>query len=371
MKKQNGTINLIKFLMAVGILLMHAGMEFGFDRFQGTWIFVEWFYIFAGYCVTKEVVKKSWPAAASAATPAAASAAMTGTTDGAPAKSADPGELTFGILKKRICAIYPYFFVACILGLVIQLLAGSLVIGSVSDAAPVAAEFLMLQMTGLNLANRGVIGTTWFLSAMWIALALIIPCIAKMKKYYVCVLSLLLALLIYGYLDVTTGYLWSPGSWAGFAAKGTLRAVAALSLGAFSYGLGERLRPALTRPKTESLLLYAAYALVFLFTWRYADSKWYYLIPLLFTVLVAVGMTKQPGWDVPDTKATRFLGKISMLLFINHVYNIYAIQKAFPQWSLPRKMFITLLAACVCMAVSYFGGEALKKLWHSKKNALK
>ena len=347
--------------MAVGILLMHAGMEFGFDRFQGTWIFVEWFYIFAGYCVTKEVVKKSWPAAASAATPAAAPAAMTGTTDGAPAEPADTGELTFGILKKRICAIYPYFFVACLLGLVIQLLAGSLVIGSVSDAAPVAAEFLMLQMTGLNLANRGVIGTTWFLSAMWIALAILIPCIAKMKKYYVCVLSLLLALLIYGYLDVTTGYFWSPGSWAGFAAKGTLRAVAALSLGAFSYGLGERLRPILTRPKTESLLLYAGYALVFLFTWRYADSEWFWMIPYLFMVLVAVGMAKKPGWDVPDTRFTRLLGKISMLLFINHAYLTFAIQTAFPQWSLPRKIFITLLAACVCMAVSYFGGEALKK----------
>lgn len=371
MKKQNGTINLIKFLMAVGILLMHAGMEFGFDRFQGTWIFVEWFYIFAGYCVTKEVVKKAWPAAASAATPAAAPAAMTGTTDGAPAEPVDTGELTFGILKKRICAIFPYFFVACLLGLVIQMAAGSLKFGSVNDTAWIAEDLLMLQMTGLNLTGRSIMGTTWFLSAMWIALALIIPCIAKMKKYFVLVLSLLLPALIYGYLDVTTGYLWSPAIWVGFAAKGTLRAVAALSLGAFSYGLGERLKESLVRPKAESLLLYAGYALVFVFTWRYGDSEWFWMIPYLFMVLVAVGMAKKPGWDVPDTRFTRFLGKVSMLLFINHAYLTFAIQTAFPQWSLPRKMFITLLAACVCMAVSYFGGEALKKLWHSKKNALK
>ena len=345
MKRQNGTINLIKFLMAVGILLMHAGMEFGFDRFQGTWIFVEWFYIFAGYCVTKEVMK----------------IVLAGERSNDPEDVVDTGELTFGILKKRICAIYPYFFVACLLGLMIQLASGSVRYGSVSDTAGIAGDLLMLQMTGLNLTGRSIMGTTWFLSAMWIAMAILIPCIAKMKKYFVLVLSLLLPALIYGYLDVTTGYLWSPAIWVGFAVKGTLRAIAGISLGAFSYGLGERLKESLVRPKAESLLLYAGYALVFVFTWRYGDSEWFWMIPYLFMVLVAVGMAKKPGWDVPDTKATRFLGKISMLLFINHVYNIYAIQKAFPQWSLPRKMFITLLAACVCMAVSYFGGEALKK----------
>ena len=361
MKRQNGTINLIKFLMAVGILLMHAGMEFGFDRFQGTWIFVEWFYIFAGYCVTKEVVKKSWPAAASAA--------MTGTTDGAPAEPADTGELTFGILKKRICAIFPYFFVASLLGLVIQMAAGSLKFGSVNDTAWIAEDLLMLQMTGLNLTGRSIMGTTWFLSAMWIALALIIPCIAKMKKYFILVLSLLLPALIYGYLDVTTGYLWSPAIWVGFAVKGTLRAIAGISLGAFSYGLGERLRPALTRPKTESLLLYAGYALVFVFTWRYGDSEWFWMIPYLFMVLVAVGMAKKPGWDVPDTRFTRLLGKISMLLFINHAYLTFAIQTAFPQWSRSRKLLLLAAGLCVCMPVCYFGGELLKKAVRSLRKA--
>ena len=117
----------------------------------------------------------------------------------------------------------------------------------------------------------------------------------------------------------------------------------------------------------ESVLLYLAYALVFLFTRRYGDSRWYYLIPLLFTVLVAVGMTKKPGLDVPDNRLTRFLGKISMLLFINHVYLIYAIQKKFPQWALSRKMLVTVAGACLCMAAGYFGGEFLKKAWRFLK----
>ena len=347
--------------MAAGIVLLHIGTEFGWDRFQGTWIFVEWFYIFAGYCVTKEVVKKAWPAAASAA--------MIGTTDGAPAEPADTGELTFGILKKRICAIFPYFFVASLLGLVIQMAAGSLKFGSVNDTAWVAEDLLMLQMTGLNLTCRSIMGTTWFLSAMWIALALIIPCIAKMKKYFVMVLSLLLPALIYGYLDVTTGYLWSPAIWVGFAVKGTLRAIAGISLGAFSYGLGERLKESLVRPKAESLLLYAGYALVFVFTWRYGDSEWFWMIPYLFMVLVAVGMAKKPGWDVPDTRFTRFLGKVSMLLFINHAYLTFAIQTAFPQWSRSRKLLLLAAGLCVCMTVCYFGGELLKKAVRSLRKA--
>ena len=100
---------------------------------------------------------------------------------------------------------------------------------------------------------------------------------------------------------------------------------------------------------------------MFVFTRRYDDSRWYFLMPLLFTVLVPVSMVKKPGWDVPDTKVTRLPGTAGMLLYMNHSGVLYALEAAAPQWSLRHKLAIAAAISCAFMAVSYFGGEALKK----------
>ena len=55
----NGSINVIKFVFAVFVMLCHLGTTFGYDKiyyFQGSFIFVDWFFIFAGFTLAKKIL---------------------------------------------------------------------------------------------------------------------------------------------------------------------------------------------------------------------------------------------------------------------------------------------------------------------------
>ena len=55
-KPMNGTINVLKFIMAVFIFLMHCSVFFSDKYFQGSYIFVEWFYVLMGFTLAKTII---------------------------------------------------------------------------------------------------------------------------------------------------------------------------------------------------------------------------------------------------------------------------------------------------------------------------
>ena len=334
MKKQNGTINVIKFAGSLLIMLLHCAMYFGFPEFQGGWIMVEWFYIFAGFIITAGIYSQT--------------------------NDIPVWQSTWQIIWKRVSSIYPYFFVSCLIGLGVKIWSGDIPPFSFTNFIPFASEFLMLQMTGLR--NRTILGTSWFLSSMWIVLPFFIPCIIRFKKNFSRLFALVIPILIYGYIDKTYGYLWSPVDWLGICTKGTLRAVCGLCLGAVSYELSEILRNKLNKPLLESIVVYVAYLLIFVFMYRYDDSLMYYFIPFIFTVLIAVTMSKKPGFDIPDNRFTRFLNRISMLLFLNHAYWVMAIQKVYPQWTIGSKMLASFITTAISILLVYVIAELIKKI---------
>lgn len=331
MKRQNGTINFLKMASAVFIFLLHCAMYLGFPYFQGGWILVEWFYIFAGYQVTAGVFSKR--------------------------ETTEPWECTLKILWKRISSIYPCYLLSCFLGLLVRAWAGEITAGPLWEKLPYLSEIFMLQMTGIR--TYVITDTSWFLSAMWIALLLIVPCIHQFGKNFTRLFAFVIPVLIYGYLDAKCGYLWGPEKWLGWCMKGTLRAVSGLCLGCVSYELASVLRERLQKPVLESALTYAAYLLIFLFMIRFDDSVLYYFIPFVFVILIAVTMAKKPGLDFPDNGLTRFLNRISMILYLNHGYWIRSVERVHPEWSLRHRLVFSAAGTaasvfCVYVAMRIF-----------------
>ena len=255
--------------------------------------------------------------------------------------------------------MFPCYVISVILGLLVKYAAGTIEVRSLSDIVKIFAEVLMLQM--FRIPTAYITGTSWFLSAMWISLIVLIPVMIVTRKKFTRYIAPLLALAIYFFIQKRTGYLWEPDAWVGFAYKGTLRALAGISLGAFAYEIGTGIKDKLNHPALESACVWAVYGLILVLTTLFDDARWYYALPFIFTVLIAVQMNKKDGPDFPDGSVTRLLGKLSMVIYMNHYYLIDAIEKTSPSMSLDRKILIAFLLIAVAVSVVLFIDTTLRK----------
>ena len=97
----NGAINILKLIFAFTIVMVHCGTFFGYENFgwfQGAFIYVEWFYIFAGYTLARKVMRME--------------------------RKLPLCETTAGLLKQRILALLPYYWLSCCIALVLKMSTG-------------------------------------------------------------------------------------------------------------------------------------------------------------------------------------------------------------------------------------------------------
>ena len=255
--------------------------------------------------------------------------------------------------------MFPCYVISVILGLLVKYAAGTIEVRSLSDIVKIFAEVLMLQM--FRIPTAYITGTSWFLSAMWIALIILIPIMMVARRKFTRYIAPLLALTTYFYIQKKTGYLWEPDAWMGFAYKGTLRALAGISLGAFAYEIGTGIKDKLSHPVFDSICIWVVYGLILVLTTLFDDAGWFYFLPFIFTILIAVQMNKKDGPDFPDGSVTRLLGKLSMVIYMNHYYLIDAIEKTFPSMSLDRKILIAFILITVAVSAVMFIESILRK----------
>ena len=331
--RQNASINVIKFILSQSIVLLHCAMLFGFPRFQGGWIYVEWFYIFAGYTLAGTILGLSH----------------------------DAPVLKTGlrILWKRIRSVFPCYVISVALGLLVKYAVGAIEVQSLGDIGKILAEILMLQM--FRIPTAYITGTSWFLSAMWIALIVLIPIMMVARRKFTRYIAPVMTLAIYFFIQKRTGYLWEPDAWMGFAYKGTLRALAGISLGAFAYEIGTGIKDKLSHPVFDSICIWVVYGLILVLTTLFDDAGWFYFLPFIFTILIAVQMNKKDGLDFPDSSATRLLGKLSMVIYMNHYCLIDTIEKTFPSMQLDRKILIAFISITIAVSIVMFIETTLRK----------
>lgn len=337
MKQQNGNINLLKFLFSISILLLHVGAHYGFYPWTGSWIAVEWFFVFAGYTLTSHIYRIQ-------------------------------SEKTFSkdsakYILKRIGTFYPYFIVACICALILILYSGRYTITSFRRLPELLPDILLLQMFGFDGSMcTWYTGISWFLSALVICLIVFYVILMKYKRTFDRTFAIIIPLFIYGYIDITTGCLWGPSYWMGFCYKGLLRGIAGFCLGAFSYNIGLFLKSRVKPNQITKWIVAVMYIIIFYTMYKWDDSKIYYLFPYLFAFLIAADMTNENGL-VPDNTLTRFLGKISMIIYMTHYSWCAPLKTMLSNVSAVQFTLYVIAGTAVTSAIVYFLGKPLSLLW--------
>lgn len=297
-KPMNGSINVLKFIMALFIFLVHAGAFNNDTYFQGGYIYIEWFYIFMGWTLAKAIVNLP--------------------------KDEDVALGSFKIIYKRIAKIMPYFILSSLIALAVKLHFNQMTISSPWDINLIVHEILMLQMTTIQVVT--LTGTGWFLSSMLIALIIIVPIFIKLRKEFYPI-AFVVATLIYYYIYKEIGYLYHPVEWL-ITYKGNLRAIAGMSLGICGYAISPVIKNVFKNKIIASIFVILAYLGIFYYVYKVDESVYYFIIPYIFMILISITMNVDDIFG--DNVFTRFLGDISMVLFMNHYYIIHAIKKAMP-----------------------------------------
>lgn len=334
-KKQNGAVNLLKFIFALFVAVFHGTELFGSAWFGGGWVAVEFFYIFCGFTLTAHAARLDLRG------PEAV------------------GEETFKTLKKRILKIFPFLLAAAILSYILKhvFLTG---FGTWKiDLIRLLPEIFMSQMAGYP--GYWASGVAWFLSAMWIGIACVYPLILGWKILFTKVFAPLLAILLYGYLIVKTGSFAVPGTFMNIAFKGTLRAIAGISLGCASYHVSKALTDSGIPSKLLTAAEIAGYAVIFVIMLCIPDGEIYYYVPFAMMLLLALtSRADHPFAKRMDSGWTRFLGNASMILYLNHYYIASIIAECFPNGALYKKLGLYIVSAAVITALNILAENVIK-----------
>ena len=331
----NGAINILKLIFAFTIVMVHCGTFFGYENFgwfQGAFIYVEWFYIFAGYTLARKVMRME--------------------------RKLPLCETTAGLLKQRILALLPYYWLSCCIALVLKMSTGLIEIDDPWKIHWVVFDLLMLNMT--TLPAMPLTDVAWFLSSMWLALILLTPLLLLFRHRFARFAILITAMLYY-YIYRRTGHLYGPVEWLPLSYKGNLRAVGAICLGFTGYELGEWLRQRWKRTRRQEVVVLLIYAVILAYTFFWEESlttnKIYFILPFVFLVLIAVQMSGKGPQLLPDNRFTRFMGQFSMVLYMNHAYLIRVVSNSFPDMFIARKVPLSVaLSVAVALAVYFAGG---------------
>lgn len=142
-KERNGNIELLRFVFCVMMVLYHAWYV------RRGYIGVEFFFMVTGYFLAEKICRLN---AKEASRPSVENAMKEATRD----------------VTKRYRSIFPYFFVATILGFIVRAYAqkwdnAAILLG----VQLIPADFLYLQNLGLS--TTSATGVLWYLSAMTFA----------------------------------------------------------------------------------------------------------------------------------------------------------------------------------------------------------
>ena len=351
-KTFNSEIGILRFVFAVFIFLVHVhdltGRYFGDGNFA-----VEFFFFLSGYYLAMHAIEKR-------------------------DRSLPAGEACRNYLSKRYLSLLPLLLIAILFGALTRLILN----GGLTKAEILHSLGDVFLTQGYRFNGAFFTGVTWYLSVLMIGIALIYPLLVKWPSYFLNVFSIVFALFSYGILATATGNLSDPGSAVGILMKGTLRGLAAMSIGCFLYGTMPRIGKirTLRHGLLRNVIKWSCYLVVFAGMTVLTDSP--YLFPLLVPYVAAVGLSLYEG--TLKTKAggkieafARFLQDLSLPFYLLH-WNVIALTRRFAGQflaPLPDKVrnlltvglafLLSLAAASLFLLVE----KTVKKAWKKRKES--
>lgn len=302
--KRNGEIDVLRFFFAVIILIHHFNAVFPVNLLGNGYIGVEFFFLVAGFLMAQQV-KRMQPG---------------------PGSSGEIANATWGFIFKKVCSFYPYYFAALILRLVVfHIVLDYKGVREILSLLLQSIPSFTLTFFGLNFSCPFLYeSTSWYLSVMLISMFILYPVLVKDREMAVKIIFPVVSLFLLGYLYQVYGFISPYSDWAGICYVGIFRGISQIALGASLSALSDWL--AETQPR-----------------WLYPSKGWVkfcltgvklgcYGIVLLFAqglpmesihvfLFLAIGVLmsfSHVGHTIPDNPVPRYLGRISLPIYIFH-----------------------------------------------------
>lgn len=318
-QKRNEGIEIMRFIFSILILLGHSASSFlggGEHRFalgkQGA-IGVEFFFILSGILMAKTCDRNMQA-------------------EGQKLTYKELGDETISFLKKKYFSIYPTHIITFIIMFMEYVCISNI---SVINAAKVLVyalpEIFLFHMNGLRMEN--INPNDWYISAMLIAMLFLYPLLKKYGTLFSKVLAPIITLVILGYCYLTTGSMTPSDTTllGGLAIKGTLRAIAEISLGTIVYEALKYINK-ISFKKRGIWLLRLIESFCYLSTIAVSstdsDAKWYF--PFIFVLAAGLLITFSKYSIFAGLKHSNiilYLGNLSMTIFVCQRIILYPLQK--------------------------------------------
>lgn len=399
-KQHNVTIDFLRFLFSVIVVLHHSRYVLGDDNcyFLGGSLAVEFFFFVSGYLLLVGADKAGRKNGAGHLLPGGVDMAgrkngagylfsggvdMAGRTEAAGLETKGVGAGTTGIggeangigaettgigaeangigsetlhfILHKIRSFLPEFLIAWWIGFV---LIGVVRQYGVLDYLKAFGndfwELTLVKMSGLF--THGIDGAMWYLSAMLLGMAILYPLLRTKRDLMAHLVCPLLALFLYGYLCQAEGHPRDPIVWLGLCYKGLVRAVAGLCTGVVICVAVRRLKrfspSGLT--KTGNALAIGVQLLCLLLTIRYmaeqepSEYDYFYMFLLMLLVLLSFagfGLESVLGNSQRLHLLSAFLGKYSLSLYLGHLYFAQHVNELLPEELYSGKIRMTVYLA--------------------------
>lgn len=414
-KQHNVTIDFLRFLFSVIVVLHHSRYVLGDDNcyFLGGSLAVEFFFFVSGYLLLVGADKAGRENGAGYLLPGGADMAgrkngtgyllsggvdMAGRTEAAGLETKGVGAGTTGIcgeatgiggettgiggemtgigsetlhfILHKIRSFLPEFLIAWWIGFV---LIGVVRQYGVLDYLKAFGndfwELTLVKMSGLF--THGIDGAMWYLSAMLLGMAILYPLLRTKRDLMTHLVCPLLALFLYGYLCQAEGHPRDPIVWLGLCYKGLVRAIAGLCTGVVICMAVRRLKrfSPLGLTKTGNALAIGVQLLCLLLTIRYmaeqepSEYDYFYMFLLMLLVLISFsgfGLESVLGNSQRLHLLSAFLGKYSLSLYLGHLYFAQHVNELLPEELYSGKIRMTVyLAAAFANGLLVMGLSAL------------
>lgn len=363
-KQHNVTIDFLRFLFSVIVVLHHSRYVLGDDNcyFLGGSLAVEFFFFVSGYLLLVGADK--------AGRENGAGDLLSGGVETKGAGTNGIGTETLHFILHKIRSFLPEFLIAWWIGFV---LIGVVRQYGVLDYLKAFGndfwELTLVKMSGLF--THGIDGAMWYLSAMLLGMAFLYPLLRTKRDLMTHLVCPLLALFLYGYLCQAEGHPRDPIVWLGLCYKGLVRAIAGLCTGVVICMAVRRLKKLAPAGLTKlgNALAIGVQLLCLILTIRYmaeqepSEYDYFYMFLLMLLVLISFsgfGLESVLGNSQRLHLLSAFLGKYSLSLYLGHLYFAQHVNELLPEELYSGKIRMTVyLAAAFANGLLVMGLSAL------------
>ncbi len=346
MKARNGTIDFLKFIFSVIILMFH-GFLYLQDGQQAHLTNgakpVEFFFLMSGYLMAASASK---------------------------IPQGDIGTHTFQFMKKKVAGLLPNYYVAfCLAFCAIGYFSFESLNDVVHHLIQSIPELLFITQTGIvwQYFNDPV----WYISAMLLSMLIIYPLILKYRNTFYYVIAPVIFLTIVGMLFAEYGKLAKPFEPGPFGIiRGLYRGFFEITGGCMCYKAAESLKQfRFTKPMTIFFAIaeWSLYLAAILYM-EYSSASSYDFV-LVFVLMIAITLTASqvnPFDRIFDKKVFYWLGEYSFSLYLGHFFLIRVRKDLFPSaWGFSKVFFVYLIVA-ICLGLFIHYVSKGLRLWFAK-----